>query len=66
MRRRWLRAVERRGLLSADDAQTMADWEHGGGFSVHALVHIEAHGRYAVERLLRYCASPAFALERLL
>ncbi len=30
-------------------------WEHGGGFSVDA----------GLERLLRYCARPAFALERL-
>jgi len=51
--------------MSADDAQTMANWEHGGGFSVDAAVRIEAHERDGLERLLRYCARPAFALERL-
>ena len=33
VRKRLLRAALRRGLLSADDAQTMANWEHGGGAS---------------------------------
>lgn len=65
VRRRLLRASLRRGLLSADDAQVMAEWEHGGGFSVDAQVRIEAHEREGLERLLRYCARPAFALERL-
>ena len=66
VRRRLLRASGRRGLQSsADEAQTMADWEHGAGFSVDAEVRIEAHERDALERLLRYCARPAFALERL-
>mgnify|MGYP000004326006 CR=1 FL=1 len=64
MRRRRLRAVLRRGLLSADDAQVMAEWEHGGGFTVDAKVRIEAHARDGLERLLRYRARPAFALER--
>ena len=41
----------------------MAEWEHGGGFSVDAKVRIEAHEREDLERLLRYCARPAFALE---
>jgi len=65
VRKRLLRAALRRGLMSADDAQTMANWEHGGGFSVDAAVRIEAHERDGLERLLRYCARPAFALERL-
>ena len=43
----------------------MAAWEHGGGFSVAAAVRIEAHERDGLERLLRYCARPAFALEHL-
>ena len=65
VRGRLLRAAERRGLLAAEDAQAMAAWEHGGGFSVDAEVRIEAQERDALERLLRYCARPAFALERL-
>ena len=65
VRKRLLRAVERRGLLKADEAQIMAAWEHGGGFSVDAGVRIETDNRAGLERLLRYCARPAFALERL-
>ena len=65
VRRRLLRALERRGLLAPEDAQLMAAWEHGGGFSVNAAVRIERHDRNGLERLLRYCARPAFALERL-
>jgi len=65
VRRRLLRSVLRRGLLSADDAQVMAEWEHGGGFPVDAKVRIAAHERCGLERLLPYCARPAFALERL-
>ena len=65
MRKRLLRSALRRGLLSADEAQEMAKWEHGGGFLVDAQVRIEAHERCGLERLLRYCARPAFAPERL-
>jgi hypothetical protein len=43
----------------------MAAWEHGGGFSVDTSVRIEGDDRAGLERLLRYCARPAFALERL-
>ena len=35
------------------------------GFSVDAGVCIEAHDRAALERLLRYCARPPFAMDRL-
>jgi hypothetical protein len=43
----------------------MASWDHGGGFSLDAGVRIEADDRSGLERLLRYCARPVFALERL-
>ena len=43
----------------------MRQWEHGGGFSVDASVRIEAADRAGRERLLRYCARPPLALERL-
>jgi hypothetical protein len=43
----------------------MAQWGNGGGFSVDASVRIEGHYRAGLERLLRYCARPPFALERL-
>ncbi len=65
VRRRLLRVFVRRGLLPADDAQAMARWEHGGGFSVDGSVRIAAADRAGRERLLRYCARPPFALDRL-
>ena len=43
----------------------LKSWSHGGGFSVHAGVLIDADDRSGLERLLRYCARPAFASERL-
>jgi len=33
-------------------------WEHGGGFSLDAVIRIEATDRKGLERLLRYCARP--------
>jgi hypothetical protein len=65
VRRRLLRALTRRGVLEPEDAETMASWEHEGGFSVDASVRVEGADRLGLERLLRYCARPAFALERL-
>jgi hypothetical protein len=65
VRRRLLRVFVRRGLLAGDDARAMAHWEHDGGFSVDASVRIEAADRAGRERLLRYCARPPFAMERL-
>jgi len=65
VRRRLLRVFVRRGLLPAGDAQAMAQWQHGGGFSVDGSVRIEAADRAGRERLLRYCARPSFALDRL-
>jgi hypothetical protein len=43
----------------------MLAWDHGGGFSLDASVRIEATDREGLERLIRYCARPPFALERL-
>ena len=65
VRQRLLRLFVRRGLLPGDDARAMAQWEHGGGFSVDGSVLIEAVDRAGRERLLRYCARPPFALDRL-
>ena len=42
----------------------MQAYQHRG-FSVDAGVRIEPHDRAALERLLRYCARPPFACERL-
>jgi hypothetical protein len=65
VRRRVLRTFVRRGLIEKDDADAMAGWEYGGGFSVDASVRIEGNDRAGLERLLRYCAPPPFALEHL-
>jgi hypothetical protein len=43
----------------------MLSWDHGGGFSLDASVRIEATDRHGLEHLIRYCARPPFALERL-
>ena len=64
LRRRILRAFVGRGLLESCDAKEMLGYQHSG-FSVNAGVCIEAHDRAALERLLRYCARPPFAMERL-
>ncbi len=53
-----------RGLLESCDAKEMLGYQHSG-FSVNAGVCIEAHDRAALERVLRYSASPPFAMDRL-
>ena len=65
LQRRILRCFRRRGLLDELDAASMLTWQGSGGFSVDASVRIEAEDRAGVERLVRYCARPPFALERL-
>jgi len=65
VRRRVLKAFVRRGWLEPDEAEDMLGWEHNGGFSIDASVRIEAWDRAALERLLRYCARPPFANDRL-
>jgi len=64
LRRRILRAFVGRGLLEGFDAKEMRAYRHSG-FSVDTSVCIEAHDRAGLERLLRYCARPPFASERL-
>ena len=65
VRRRILRAFVRRGRIDAQTRKEMEAWDHGGGFSLDASVRIEADDRKGLERLLRYCARPPFAAERL-
>jgi hypothetical protein len=69
VRKRILRAFVARGHLEACDAKDIneraASSSHGGGFSVDAGVRIEAPDRAGLERLLRYCARPPFAMDRL-
>ena len=64
LRRRILRAFVGRGLLGSFEAKEMLAYQRSG-FSVDAGVCIEAHDRSGLERLLRYCARPPFAMERL-
>ncbi len=65
VRARLLRWFARAGHLDHTDAHDMARWDHRGGFSLDASVCIDGADRTALERLLRYCARPVFALERL-
>jgi hypothetical protein len=65
VQRRVLRLFARRGLLDEADTDDMLGWQGSGGFSVDASVRIEGEDRAGIERLVRYCARPPFALERL-
>lgn len=58
------RAFVGRGLLESFEAQEMLGYKHSG-FSADTSVCIAAHDRAGLERLLRYCARPPFAMERL-
>ena len=60
-----LRYLHRHGLLERHVTDDMLTWQAAGGFSIDASVHIAARDRAGLERLLRYCARPPFALERL-
>jgi hypothetical protein len=65
IRLRVLRLFKRRGLLEPEVIDNLKAWGHGGGFSIHADVRVHAHDKHGRERLLRYCARPIFASERL-
>ena len=70
VRLRLVRWFRRKGFLSREAAADMLIWQHSG-FSVDASVRISLADRdvpgyfRSLEPLLRYCARPAFALERL-
>jgi hypothetical protein len=63
--RRVLRLYQRQGLLSPEAAAEMGGWDHNSGFSADASVRVAPKDRAGLERLLRYCARPVFASERL-
>ena len=65
VRRRILRWFRRQGLLEEHTVREMLGWDHAGGFSLDASIRIAAHDRAGLERLLRYCARPPFALKRI-
>ncbi|KFB68564.1 MAG: hypothetical protein CAPSK01_001960 [Candidatus Accumulibacter vicinus] len=48
-------------MLEPEDAETMANWDHGGGFSLDASVRVEGADRPGLERLLRSLAFRAGA-----
>ena len=70
VRLRLVRWFRRKGFLSREAAADMLTWQHSG-FSVDASVRISLADRdvpvyfQSLEHLLRYCARPAFALNRL-
>jgi len=70
VRRRVVRCFRMQRLLDADAAVDMLAWENSG-FSIDASVRITLLDRdvpsyfQSLEHLLRYCARPPFALERL-
>ncbi|WPL14899.1 Putative transposase [Thiorhodovibrio litoralis] len=64
VRVRVLRRFARHGLIEPNDVREMLAWDNSG-FSLDAEVCIAAQDRAGLERLLRYCARPPFALERL-
>ena len=65
VRHRVLRYFHRHSLLERHVTDDMLTWQASGGFSIDASVHIPARDRTGLERLLRYCARPPFALKRL-
>ena len=64
IRKRVLKLFRAKGLIDSDAASDMLEWENSG-FSLNANLRIEAHDREGLERLVRYCARPVFASERL-
>ncbi len=65
VRLRILTSFKRSGLLESHDVENMKTWNGGGGFSVNGSARIHENDREGLERLLRYCARPPFALERI-
>jgi hypothetical protein len=65
LQRRVLRLFQRRGLITGDTVADMLTWQASGGFSLDASVRIPGSDSAGRERLLRYCARPPFALERM-
>ncbi len=65
VRQRVLSLSKRRALLTEDEVENLKSWKGSGGFSVNADVHIEGNDCRGAERLIRYCARPAFSGEKL-
>ena len=65
MRHRGLRWLHRHGHLDSAAVHTLDAPDHAGGWSVNAAVTIPEWDRSGLERLVRYCARPPLAQERL-
>ncbi len=65
LRQREAGLFEWSGLLSSETVAAMQGWGHRVGFSVDAGERVAAQSSAGCERLLRYCAQPMFAAERL-
>jgi len=65
IRRRGLRWLHRHGHLDDLAIHTLDSPDHAGGWSVDASVTIPDWDRQGLERLVRYCARPPLAQERL-
>lgn len=56
VRLRILQAFTRRAILDKYERKGVAQWNHGGGFSLDAPVRIAANNRCALKRRLRFIA----------
>jgi hypothetical protein len=65
IRRRGLRWLHRHGHLDDLAVHALDSADHAGGWSVDASVTIADWDRHGLERLVRYCARPPLAQERL-
>lgn len=65
VRKRVIRYFVYRGFFEKFDAMQMLEWNHDGGFSIDASVLIADSDREGLEKLLRYCDRPPFAMSRL-
>lgn len=65
VRLRVLKGFKRWKLLKDYEVENMISWQGGGGFSVDGSVRLHKNDSKGLERLLRYCARPIFASEKL-
>ena len=64
IQKRVLKYFQRQGFFDKETVGKMLTYENSG-FSLDANVRIESWDRKGLERLIRYCARPAFASENL-
>ena len=64
VRKRVLSLFKPRGILTEELSENIKSWKDSGGFSVNADLAIEESNRPGAERVIRYCARPAFSGEK--